>query len=274
MRNLSKIISIMIVISLLFSVSVYADGSNIEANGVQLYSLSNSQVDGNVNIQGETNKSGIKLLVVKNKEQAWYDVKLENNQFKQQLWLNKGVGKYTIYVMVKEYGEQYSFGPKLTVENVKELNEYLSPDMHIESNDKQIEQKAQEIITGLSSDMEKAKAIYQWVADYVAYDYEKYAKHLNNNFNNEYGALLALNTKQGVCYDYAALVAALGRAAGLQTKLVKGTGKLGDVGSYHAWNEMYISEQDQWIKLDATYASVLKQDFFNNEDFDESHIAE
>lgn len=243
-----------------------------ETNGVRLYDIGASKVEGYVELRGETTKSRIKLMVVKNDEQTWYEIKLEKGRFFQQLWLNKGTGKYTIYVMVNEYDRKYSYGPKLIVENTAELNAFLVPDKHIESTDKTVAAKAAEITKGLNSDIEKARAIYEWVTQNIRYDYEKYKRHLNGSYDNEYGALLALTSKKGVCYDYAALIAALGRASGIQTKVVYGTGKVNGTSGYHAWNEMYIDGQGKWIKLDATFASMSGENFFDSEKFDETHI--
>ena len=244
----------------------------IESSGVKLYNSQSREVEGVVEVQGETSNSKIKLLLVRDEEQVWYEVKLNSGRFHEQLWLNKGTGKYTVYVMVNEYDKKYSFGPKFSVNNIKEVNPYLVPDKYIESGDKLMIDKAAELTKSAVGDLEKASAIYSWVKDHVQYDYKKYNEHQNNNYDNEYGALLALESGKGVCFDYAALVAALGRAAGIQTKLVTGTGLLQGSSGYHAWNEMYIAEQQQWIKLDATFASVSGEDFFNTQNFDESHI--
>ncbi|MDF2592607.1 MAG: hypothetical protein K0S75_2073 [Clostridia bacterium] len=270
----SIVIALLIIISVLNTVVFASEEQYTEKNGVKLYTIGDIQVQGFVNIQGITMKDKIKLMVAKNNEQLWYDVKLENGRFNQKLWLNWGKGSYTINVMVNEYDRKYSLGPKITVENVKEINALLSPEKYIECEDKLIIDQAAEITKGLTGDMERARAIYNWVSKNIAYDYEKYGKHLNNDYNNEYGALLALNTKKGVCYDHATLTAALGRASGLQTKLVKGTGKINGIAGYHAWNEIYIADESKWIKLDTSFAAVSNQDYFDNENFDESHIAE
>jgi transglutaminase-like putative cysteine protease len=263
-----------IIMNLLF-VSVYAEEAKYsETNGVKLYPIGDTQVQGFVDIQGETTNSKIKLMVVRNNEQLWYDVKVDKGMFSQQLWLNNGKGEYTVHVMVNEYDRKYSFGPNITIENIKEMNPLLSPEKYIESADKQVIEKAVEITKNLTSDREKAKEIYNWVSKNIDYDYEKYNKHLNNDYNNEYGALLALDTKKGVCYDYAALVAALGRASGMQTKVVKGTGKVNGTSGYHAWNEIYIADESKWIKLDATFAAVADENYFDRADFDKSHIEE
>ena len=261
------IIMTIIMIYSLTAVVFASEAKYIENNGVKLYT-DDAQAQGFVDIQGETIRSKIKLMVMRNNEQTWYDVKLENGRFNQKLWLNSGKGTYTIHV------RKYSFGPKTTVENVKEVNPLLSPEKYIECEDKLIIDKAAEITKGLTVDREKAKAIYKWVSENIDYDYAKYSKHLNNNYDNEYGALLALNTKKGVCYDYAALAAALGRASGLQTKVVKGTGKINGNFAYHAWNEIYIADESKWIKLDTTFGAVSEENYFDRENFDESHIAE
>lgn len=271
-KNLSIFLLIIIFVTAL-PFDVNAD-EMIQQNGVKLYTPSSKQVEGYINIQGETSKNKLKLMVLRNNEQLWYDVKLQNGRFEQQLWLNKGIGGYTIYVMVNEYDRAYSYGPMLVVENTKELNPLLSPDKDIESADKDIIAKALELTKNCKTDIEKAKAIYQWVADHIEYDYDKYSKHLNGNYDNQYGALWTLKTKKGVCYDYATLVAALGRAAGLQSKVVKGIGISQGVRSYHAWNEIYASDQCKWIKLDATFASTTGENNFNNENFDETHVSE
>lgn len=270
----SLIIVFFIIISTLFVVVSASEVKYTEKNGVKLYSISNNQVQGYVNIQGETTKNKIKLMVAKGSEQLWYDIKLQNGSFSQKLWLTDGEGTYTINVMVNEYDRKYSFGPNITVENMETINALLAPEKHIESEDKLVIDKAAEITKGLTTDRDKAKAIYQWVSKNINYDYTKYGKHLNNDYDNEYGALQTLNTKSGVCYDYATLVAALGRASALQTKVVKGTGKINGIAGYHAWNEIYLADENKWIKLDTSFAAVSNQDYFDNENFDESHKAE
>jgi hypothetical protein len=276
MKNWTRILVAIFIIVMLLPSIIFAEmgTSYIEENGVCLYTIKDSKVEGFVSIKGNTSKEKLKLMVLKGNEQLWFDVRLEDGKFEQELWLNKGLGQYTIYIMVNEYDRKYSFGPKLIVDNIKVQNELLIPDKHIESTNKLIIEKALEITKHLNSDVEKAKAIYNWVIQNIEYDYEKYSKHLTNDYNNEYGALLALNTRKGVCYDYVALTAALGRASGIQTKLVKGTGIINGRTGYHAWNEMYLEEQNKWVKLDTTFAAVLKGNYFDNEDFDESHIAD
>jgi len=53
----------------------------------------------------------------------------------------------------------------------------------------------------------------------------------------------------GICYDYAALFAAMLRSIGIPTKLVKGYSKE-NPEVYHAWNEVLIN--GTWIVVDTT----------------------
>ena len=244
----------------------------ISINGVKVESLQNKMAEGSVHLIGSTIKEKIKILVTKDKAQTWYEVKLDNGKFDEKIWLNSGKGKYTVAIMVNETERKYSYGPKFAVENIEEVDKYSVPGKYIESHDDKIIKLAEEIISDLDSDLEKAQAIHNWVSKNINYDYEKYSKHLSSNYDNQYGALITLESKKGVCFDYAALVAAIGRAAGLQTKMVKGEGVNQSFRGYHAWNEIYISEENRWVKLDATFSSTSGQDYFDSAKFDESHI--
>jgi len=244
----------------------------ININGVKVESLQSEKAEGSVHLIGSTIKGKIKILVTKGKEQVWYEVKLDKGNFDEEIWLNAGKGKYTVAIMVNETERKYSYGPKFTVDNTQEVDKYSVPGKDIESDDEKIIKLAEEIVSGLDKDLEKAQAINNWVAKNINYDYEKYIKHQNNNYDNQYGALITLKSKKGVCYDYAALVAALGRAAGLQTKMIKGQGITEGYEGYHAWNEIYISEENRWLKCDATFSSTSGQDYFDSAKFDESHV--
>ena len=67
------------------------------------------------------------------------------------------------------------------------------------------------------------------------------------NLNN------VLITRNGICYDYAALFAGILRAEGIHTKLVKGYKS--DITAYHAWNEVLID--GSWVIIDTTYDAAL-----------------
>jgi transglutaminase-like putative cysteine protease len=157
------------------------------------------------------------------------------------------------------------------VQNTVDVNRFLVPTLHVESNNEKIITLAKEITKDSRTDIEKAKSIYDWVTANIVYDYKKYIRQINNNYDNVYGALNTLETKTGVCYDYAALVAALGRASGLQVKMIKGNFKSTYRNELHAWNEIYISEEDKWITVDSTFGASMQSNYFDNKDFYKNH---
>ncbi|MCX7746698.1 MAG: transglutaminase-like domain-containing protein [Clostridia bacterium] len=248
-----------------------AEGNYIEANGVSMLQLP-EKVNGKISLTGETTNQKIKVLIRKEKVQDWFDVKLNNGKFNEEIWLINGSGDYEVCIMVNLSDNKYTYGPRIKVENVNEVNKFLVPTKHVESNDAEIIDIASKIVKDSRNDLEKARKIYDWVTKNIKYDYVKYKKQLANNFDNEYGAVNTLKTKKGVCYDYSTLVAAIGRATGMQVKVIKGDYKSKKRSELHAWNEIYIAEQDRWINIDTTFGYAFNKDYFDNSDFDKEHV--
>ena len=251
---------------------VASSTSYIVQNGVKLDRPGTNQTEGHIKISGNTTKDKIKLLVIGADKQTWYEVEVIDGEFDEEIWFDSQ-GEYTIRVMVNEYDRKYSNGPSITVKNTEELDKYLIPAKHIESNEDIIIDAAKEITKNCSSDLEKVRAIYDWVVDNIEYDYEKLSKHDRGQYDNQYGALNALNTRIGVCYDYSTLAAALARSLGIQAKVVEGDLDKGMLKGFHAWNEIFISELDNWINIDTTLGATTGEDYFDFADNDESYLA-
>ena len=261
-------------IGLLFmsqGMTVHAEAAYLKSKGVTLIHEGHQKVEGKIQLKGASEQKQIKLLIIKGEEKKWYELPLKEGKFDEEIWLTMGKGKYTAAIMIHETERKYSYGPKITVENVGEVNPFLVPVKHVESDDEKIIQLAEKISEGKISNREKAKAIYDWVTENIVYDYKKYIKHQEGNYNNTYGALHTLETKKGVCYDYATLTAALGRAVGLQTKVIKGQASNELYTGYHAWNQVYLEDENKWIFLDPTFGTAKFKEYFDNSKFDESH---
>ncbi|NLM52324.1 MAG: transglutaminase domain-containing protein [Firmicutes bacterium] len=157
---------------------------------------------------------------------------------------------------------------------------YLQPGPKIESDHPQIVAKAKELTAGLKTNLEKAKAIYDFVVDYLQYD-------LNASVRNK-GALAALQSGTGVCEEYAALFTALARAAGIPARQVngyadpKGTGESFNIaagqalnlrGYRHSWAEFYL-EGMGWVPVDPTRDINSKEDRYFGALPRTSHIAQ
>lgn len=243
----------------------------ITKGGVSLQAVPAVTETGSVVLTGTTDAAKLKLLTDKDGKQTWREIALDNGGFSEEVWLTEGAGVYKLAVMVHIGERKYRYGPTVTVRNTAAVNKYLVPARHIESNDPAITALAAKITAGKETDRAKARAVYDWVAGNIKYDYAKYGRHQNGDYENEYGARCALQTGKGVCYDYAALTAALGRAAGLQVKLVNGQAVSGASSGFHAWNEIYLAEQEIWVNADTTFASVGKTDCFDPADFAATH---
>lgn len=113
-----------------------------------------------------------------------------------------------------------------------------------------------EIITGGMSDEEKCRALYDYLNDNTAYDYDAVADAEANNYRkgddwkdsedafNAYGILVA---KKGVCQSYALSYKLLCTLSGVEAKVI--TGYLnGDMP--HAWNAVKLD--GSWYQTDCT----------------------
>jgi Transglutaminase-like enzymes, putative cysteine proteases len=127
------------------------------------------------------------------------------------------------------------------------------------------------VTEGMTSDEQKAKALYDWVGSRISYDYDKADAYIDRGEWREQGPEETFTTRKGVCIDYARLYAAMARAVGLQARVVTGLGYDGK-GGYgpHAWNEAYIEEQQRWVPLDATWAQA--GNWFDVAGFADTHI--
>lgn len=113
------------------------------------------------------------------------------------------------------------------------------------------------------TDLEKARAIYVWLAENISYD----AKSINKNKYGDNTALGVLKSRKSVCQGYAKLFELLGKKMGLNIHFVGGYSKNdvlqeswdfdGEEGD-HAWNMIKID--DEWRVFDATWGAGIVND--------------
>jgi transglutaminase-like putative cysteine protease len=102
-----------------------------------------------------------------------------------------------------------------------------------------------------TTDMEKARAIYEYVTRTVSYD-------KSGTGWGRGDALFACDAKKGNCTDFHALFIAMTRAAGIPARFeigfpLKEELSAGTVGGYHCWAEFYIKGRG-WIPVDSSEA--------------------
>ena len=133
---------------------------------------------------------------------------------------------------------------------------------------------ARKLTEPFSTDKEKARAIFSWIAHNIRYDCDKFRYPDRVRFSGRTKEEVqrerekweadqlkqTLRKKKGVCEDYSRLFKALCDSAGLEALVIEGSArqfyrpfrKL-PKGTDHAWNAIKID--GQWRLLDATWAA-------------------
>ena len=112
-----------------------------------------------------------------------------------------------------------------------EIDERVKP---LAKNEETPEAVARIVCEGLKSDIERARAIYDWICYNIAYD----------TSYKIYDAENAFKKRKGVCAGYADLFTQMARSVGLDARTVSGTG-YGIKRGGHAWNIVKIFEINQ-----------------------------
>ncbi|MGL5822569.1 MAG: transglutaminase domain-containing protein [Sarcina sp.] len=105
-----------------------------------------------------------------------------------------------------------------------------------------IQNLSNSIVSGYNTNYSKAEAMYVWVAENIKYN-------SNDGSGVQYPSIFAYNNRQGVCFEFASLYAALCQAQNIPVRVIIGQSN----GVGHAWNQIYAN--GQWINVDTTYAS-------------------
>lgn len=135
---------------------------------------------------------------------------------------------------------------------------------------------ATKINQDFSSDTNKSRAIFTWLAKNIRYDLEEFYNPTQKSFGFRYSSeaekqqkLQAIKdgivekaflTKQGVCEAYAQSFKKIADLVGLEAAVIKGSvrnsaNEIGNIAanSNHAWNAIKLN--NKWIFLDATWAA-------------------
>lgn len=131
---------------------------------------------------------------------------------------------------------------------------------------------ARELVQGVTSEVEKFRVIFRWIADNISYDYDLYLKIVEKEKKLRYkpkksSAFAERASKQiyrnmilkkkTICSGYATLLEYMCQEVGLQCKLVSGYGRTFNVVETrrpnHAWNAVKLGYK--WYLCDVTWAS-------------------
>lgn len=135
---------------------------------------------------------------------------------------------------------------------------FTQPDLHVESNNIQIVELAQQLSKDTETACEQVRAFYDYVGNNLVYSY--------NGAN--WGAQAALGPMGADCTEYTSLMMALSRASGIPARYLEGLRVLGgdaeeDARSEHAWLEVYLPGVG-WTPMDPTLgrSSLSREQYF------------
>lgn len=138
--------------------------------------------------------------------------------------------------------------------------------MYVLSDEQKAELKnvAVNEIKDCTTDYQKAKALYNYVADNIYYDYAYYNDRTQKLYINPYDVY---KYKRTVCSGYARLYATLCGLVNIHTMEL--------IGEDHEYNAVYCKEEGRWIFVDSTWGSgnSYDKDEQQNEVWDKYNIS-
>jgi transglutaminase-like putative cysteine protease len=178
--------------------------------------------------------------------------------------LSEGNGKYIVALFEGTTGttavtalDKVEFNARITNANMP----FLMPNYYVNfASNSAVVTKASELCGGMT-EVEKVAAIYNWVIENIEYDYAKAASNLTGTYVPDLAQLM--KDKKGICFDFAAGMAAMLRSQGIPARLE--VGWAGD--EYHAWISVHTKEAgwvngwirfngSQWVLMEPTWAAV------------------
>lgn len=176
--------------------------------------------------------------------------------------LSDGNGDYQLGIYQNVSGKQYAtvMMVEFSAELKNEFAPFLRPNQYVNfSEATEAVAVGLEVTKDREHPLEKVEAVYDYVVATLSYDDEKAA-----NVKSGYLPVLdeVLESKKGICFDYAALMTAMLRSQEVPCKLV-----VGYAGSiYHSWISVWTEESGwvdgaiffdghQWKRMDPTFAS-------------------
>lgn len=178
-----------------------------------------------------------------------------------------GNGDYQLTVLEQLSGTKYVqiFSQSVSVSLEDEFLPFLYPNQYVWfTPDSQAVKKASQLAEGADNEIDVISNVFFYVTDTISYDKEK-ARTVSPFYLPDIDQTLASET--GICFDYAALMAAMLRSQGIPARL--DIGYAGEI--YHAWISAY-TEESGWIKniisfdgnswklMDPTFVSSSKKD--------------
>lgn len=198
--------------------------------------------------------------------------------------LTGGNGQYLLVVYENVVGDQYStcYSTQLDVSLANEFGPYLYPNQYVNfSAASHAVSLGAQLAENAETDLDVVKNIYTYTTENITYDTKK-ASDVQSGYLPDVDSVLSSGT--GICFDYAAVMAAMLRSQDIPTRL-----EVGYAGTvYHAWVSVHIDELgwingiiefdgQEWKLMDPTFAansatSAVKQFIGNGSNYQTKYV--
>ena len=199
---------------------------------------------GYIRVWSDISNKKLKVQIEKNAKIYNYDL---NQKGEPEIFpLQMGSGRYKVTLCQHKIGKIYTkLGEiRIDVTLTNDFCTFLCPSQYV--NYKPTSKcvlKAAEICDGAQTEREKVSRIKSFMSKGFVYDY---VRAISQTAPYLCDADACINSRIGLCLDFAVLFAAMARSQGVPTKVV-----IGYLGStYHAWNSVYVD--NKWLRLDMT----------------------
>ena len=134
------------------------------------------------------------------------------------------------------------FGKGLNEKGSASLGAYIKSSSHCKVGSSKVKSLVKSLTKGLKSNVDKAKAIFNFVRDKIQYSFY---------YNSHFGSGGTLKYKKGNCVDIAHLLVSMYRTAGFKARYVHGKCKFNSGNVYgHVWSQVRVGKY--WICADAS----------------------
>lgn len=236
--------------------------------GVTVYSNAKAAIDASNLAEGYllvkyTGGKDVKIKVQITRDGGTtYTYNLDNKGAAEIFSLTEGDGDYTVKVYENTTGAKYAqaYSTTVTMKLRNQFLPFLYPNQFVSYTEgSAVVKKAAELTKSDTTDLARIQRIYDFVTQNFSYDYEL-AKTVQSGYLPDVDKVLA--AKKGICFDYAAVMAAMLRSRNIPCKLV--VGYAGTI--YHAWIDVYIEgvgwvdkviyfDGVTWTLMDPTFVS-------------------
>lgn len=208
----------------------------------------------------------VKLQI--SKENKKYNYDLTKDEY-ESFPLSMGDGLYTVKILKQIQGTKFAVcaSQDIRVKFVDSKQCFLYPNQVVSyTPDSFVVQISFDQTKEDEDDLTRVYHLFKYTIDILDYDYKK-AKDVEDSYvlpNIEQ----AIESGQGICFDYASLLAALCRVQGIPAKVIVGWTDI----EYHAWVEIYLQhegwinpktyfESKKWSLVDPTFADSNNADY-------------